>query len=198
MLSKSERTRQFIIERSAPIFNTKGFAATTMSDIMEVTGLAKGGLYGNFESKDELAKESLLYCFERLQMSVRDKIRQAHTAKEKLIAILQFYKNYSSHPVIEGGCPLLNAAIDADDQWPQLRDIALKFMKESVASVAHIIQQGIEHKEFKATINPQEEAESIFASIEGAIMMSKLAGSPKILNRMLDRIHRTILNDYSI
>jgi AcrR family transcriptional regulator len=198
MPSKSERTRQFIIEKAAPVFNTRGYAATSMSDIMEVTGLAKGGLYGHFESKDELAKESLKYCFDLLQLAIRERIRQKVTARDKLTEILHFYKNYSTHPVIEGGCPLLNAAIDADDQWPILRDIALKFMRESVTALSHIIQQGIEHKEFNASIHAQEEAENIFATIEGGIMMSKLSGSPKILNRILDRIYQTVIHDFSI
>ncbi len=54
-MSKAERTRQFIIEQAAPIFNTKGIAGTAMSDIMSATKMAKGGLYGNFESKEDLA-----------------------------------------------------------------------------------------------------------------------------------------------
>ncbi|RZK05397.1 MAG: TetR/AcrR family transcriptional regulator, partial [Flavobacterium sp.] len=45
-MSKSEQTKQFIIEKAAPIFNKKGFAGTSMNDILEATGLAKGGVYG--------------------------------------------------------------------------------------------------------------------------------------------------------
>jgi len=50
-MTKSERTRQFIIETSAPIFNTKGIAATAYSDVMQATKMAKGGLYGLSWSK---------------------------------------------------------------------------------------------------------------------------------------------------
>jgi len=55
MMSKAERTKQFIIERTAPIFNSKGYAGTSMNDIMNATGLTKGSIYGNFENKDEVA-----------------------------------------------------------------------------------------------------------------------------------------------
>ena len=34
-MSKGEQTRQFIIEKAAPLFNIKGIEATAMSDIME-------------------------------------------------------------------------------------------------------------------------------------------------------------------
>ena len=54
-LKKSARTRQFIVEKSAPIFNKKGYSGTSLHDLTEATGLTKGGIYGNFENKDEIA-----------------------------------------------------------------------------------------------------------------------------------------------
>ena len=53
-MSKAEKTKEFIIEKSAPIFNKKGYAGTSLADIMEATNLTKGSIYGNFENKDEL------------------------------------------------------------------------------------------------------------------------------------------------
>ena len=58
-MTKSERTRLFIVEKTAPLFNTKGFDGTTLSDLSEATGLTKGALYGNFADKDEIAVEAL-------------------------------------------------------------------------------------------------------------------------------------------
>ncbi len=197
MASKSDRTRQFIIEQAAPLFNTKGYAATSMSDIMEVTGLAKGGLYGNFESKDQLAKEALIFSFNELNSALRAKTRQETTYKGKLLAILDFYKNYTTHPVIEGGCPLLNAAIDADDQLPFLREVAHQFLKDSLSAITAIIAKGKVNGEFKPDLNAADEAEWIFATLEGGIMMSKLAGTSKILNRLLDRIISEVNIKYS-
>ena len=54
-MSKAGRTRQFIIETTAGIFNTKGYAGTSMSDITEATGLTKGSIYGNFGNKEDVA-----------------------------------------------------------------------------------------------------------------------------------------------
>ena len=53
--TKAERTRNFIIEKTAEIFNRKGYAGTSMSDITEATGLTKGSIYGNFENKEDVA-----------------------------------------------------------------------------------------------------------------------------------------------
>ena len=53
--SRSEKTRQLIIETAAPIFNKKGYAGTSLSDLTQATGLTKGSIYGNFKNKDEVA-----------------------------------------------------------------------------------------------------------------------------------------------
>jgi TetR/AcrR family transcriptional regulator, transcriptional repressor for nem operon len=39
---KGERTRKMIVERSAEVFNTKGYFGTSMSDLVRETGLEKG------------------------------------------------------------------------------------------------------------------------------------------------------------
>ena len=54
-MSKSENTKAYIIERTAPVFNKKGYTGTSLADLTEATGLTKGALYGNFKNKDEIA-----------------------------------------------------------------------------------------------------------------------------------------------
>ncbi len=51
MTTKSDRTKQFILEKVAPVFNKNGYFGTSMSDITEATGLTKGAIYGNFKNK---------------------------------------------------------------------------------------------------------------------------------------------------
>src|SRR5215204_2083640 len=91
VLSKSERTRSFIIEKAAPLFNKKGYAGTSMSDIMVATGLAKGGVYGNFESKDEIAAAAFEFSLNKIRTELLFTINQHSTALGKLFAILAFY-----------------------------------------------------------------------------------------------------------
>jgi len=62
MMSKGEATRQRIVEAAAPLFNQRGFAGCSMQDVLDATGLEKGGLYRHFGSKEELAAESFTYA----------------------------------------------------------------------------------------------------------------------------------------
>lgn len=61
-MSKGEKTRRYIIQRSAELFNVKGYAGASLSDITEQTGIKRGGIYRYFESKDEIAAEAFDYA----------------------------------------------------------------------------------------------------------------------------------------
>jgi AcrR family transcriptional regulator len=65
-MSKSEQTKAFIIEKTAPIFNKKGYAGTSLSDMTEATNLTKGSIYGNFANKDEVALAAFDYNLGRV------------------------------------------------------------------------------------------------------------------------------------
>ena len=62
-LTKGERTRASIVREAAELFNTHGFAGTSLSDVLAATGLEKGGLYNHFPGgKVELAEAALTYA----------------------------------------------------------------------------------------------------------------------------------------
>ena len=51
-MGKAEETRQYIIEKSALIFNKQGYAGTSINDITDAVNMTKGAIYGNFENKE--------------------------------------------------------------------------------------------------------------------------------------------------
>lgn len=53
-LTKGERTRQAVMDAAYSLFLEKGFSATSMRQIAERAGLALGGIYNHFSSKDEI------------------------------------------------------------------------------------------------------------------------------------------------
>ena len=85
-MTKAERTKKFIVEKAADLINRKGIAGTSLSDIMEATQLAKGGVYGNFESKDAICREAFNYLAEKQYGSIKQKLDAQPTAKLKLFA----------------------------------------------------------------------------------------------------------------
>jgi TetR/AcrR family transcriptional repressor of nem operon len=198
IVSKAEKTKEFIIAKAAPLFNKKGYAGTSMSDIMKATGLAKGGLYGNFENKDEIAALAFEYSYNQLKEDIGQKVRAKKTGVEKLLTILQYYKNYTISPPIDGGCPLMNTAIDADDAYPFLKKKARQALQEMIGSLQHILKMGIQEGSFRSDLNVKKEAELIFAQIEGGIMMAKVLDDVTVLNRLIDNLRYRMETEYMI
>jgi len=84
-LSKADRTRQFIIETTAGIFNKKGYAGTSLSDLTEATGLTKGSIYGNFESKEEVALAVFDHNYTKMSKAITQHIQRANSYYDKLM-----------------------------------------------------------------------------------------------------------------
>jgi len=189
-MSKGEQTRQMIIEQSASIFNKKGIAATAMSDIMDATDLSKGSLYVHFDNKDVLAEAVVDYNMELLVQRTLAVINRHENPKDKLFAYIDAYRN-PLNPMVDGGCPMLNFGMEADDQNEVVREKVAVMVNRSQQLIIDIIAQGIRQGIFKADWNYKEFATIMFAMIEGGILISKTTrkiDKVAIINRNLKKM----------
>ncbi|GAB3959571.1 TetR/AcrR family transcriptional regulator [Spirosoma harenae] len=191
-LSKAERTRQFIIESTAGIFNKKGYSGTSLSDLTEATGLTKGSIYGNFGSKEEVALACFDYNLSKINQAVHQRLAQETTFEQKLMVYAKIYHSFSGIPFPEGGCPILNTAIDADDTNNLLKDRAAKAIQTWKKRLIELIRGGIDAGEFKADALPEQTALSIIALIEGGIMIAKATNNPASLTKILKTVEMLI------
>ncbi len=175
-MTKGEQTKQFIIEQAAPIFNTKGIAATSMSDLMESTKLSKGSLYVHFENKDILARAAVDYTMQILKEKVSEAINSFTNPKDKLFAYIDLFNN-PLEPMVVGGCPILNFGSEADDTNETVKLKVNKVINLSQEIIAEIIEEGINRGVFKPAWDATEFATIMFAMIEGGIMISRMAGN---------------------
>jgi TetR/AcrR family transcriptional regulator, transcriptional repressor for nem operon len=191
-ITKAERTRQYIIEQAAHLFNQRGYSGTSLQDIMAATGLTKGGIYGHFESKEEIALAAFHYASGIILQLLSQTVNAHQTAVAKLEALLNFYKKYLISPPITGGCPVLNTSVEADDTNPLLRASVVKVLNKMHRSLEYIVQQGIQNGELKASANPEQFAILFISMIEGGVMVSKAYGNPLYLNTVLKQLHNMI------
>lgn len=191
-LSKADRTRQFIIETTAGIFNMKGYAGTSMSDITEATGLSKGSIYGNFGNKEDVALAVFDYNHGKVHGIIQQRIMAAKSYHDKLMVYAQVYDQFTRSTFPVGGCPILNTAVEADDTNSLLKDRAAKAILRWKKSVQDLIQAGIEAGEFRDGLDHQRLALSIVALIEGGIMISKVTNSQACLDKIMNTVELLI------
>ncbi len=175
-MTKSEKTRRFIIEKSAAIFNKKGVAGTSISDLMASTKLAKGGIYGNFNSKEEISAEVFDYLISKVSSALDKATAGKATARESLFAILGYYEDSLATSEM-GGCPMLNFGTEADDTNPDLRGRVAKAIKKSQQRIARAIEEGKSAGEFDKRTDSSIFAIKMFTMIEGAIFVSRVTGN---------------------
>lgn len=192
-MSKAEKTRQFIIEKTAPVFNKKGYVGTSLNDMIEVTGLTKGSIYGNFENKDEVMIAAFEYNLKMLRQRFNTDIGNKATYKEKLYSYPERYRAYFDKLIASGGCPIQNTAVEADDTHPVLKDMAMEAILSWKNSIVNLIEKGIEAGEFKASeINPERVALTMVATIEGAVLITRLTGRLDHLGSIMDSVKKMI------
>jgi TetR/AcrR family transcriptional repressor of nem operon len=178
-MRKGEQTRQEIIRKAAPIFNQRGYEGAALSDLMEATGLEKGGIYRHFSSKEALAAEAFDYAW---QETLGARIHDLDTISNTVDWLKQLVANFvERRGIIPGGCPLLNTAMDADDGNTVLRDRARKALRGWQNYIISMVRAGIKAREIRPRISAKKLATLIISSLEGAVMLYRLERSEEAL-----------------
>lgn len=171
-MSKGDETRQKIIAKAAELFNQRGLEGTSMADLMEATGLEKGGIYRHFPSKEAVAAEAFDYAWEEaFQERVRDLDSIPGSVDRLKHLIANFVERRSTIP---GGCPLLNTAVESDDGNPILRERARQALGKWQNLLTSVINEGIQRREIRSGVDPNRLAMLVISTLEGALMISRL------------------------
>jgi len=171
-ISKGERTRQSIIQKAAAVFNQRGYEGTSLTDLMEETGLEKGGIYRHFASKEELAVAAFDYAWSTVR---QHRLRAIEGGSSPLTKLRNMIEDFAERPsVTPGGCPLLNTAVDADDGNPILRAHVRTALQGWVNRLEKLLQEGIDSGEIRKNIDPAAVASILVATLEGSMMMWRL------------------------
>ncbi|WP_333577493.1 TetR/AcrR family transcriptional regulator [Sphingobacterium sp.] len=193
-ITKSENTKRLIIEKTASVFNTKGYAGTSINDLMTATGLSKGCIYGNFENKDEIALQVFDHNFAKVTQHMKERILATDSSIERLLVYPQTYKNYFRYSYLQAGCPILNTATEADDTHPKLKERAQRALGFWKTSIENQIKRGIVRQEIKEETDPTEFAVIMISMIEGAFMQAKVNNHMTELKIAMSFLEKLIRN----
>jgi AcrR family transcriptional regulator len=165
--------------KSAEIFNQRGYAGTSLNDIIADTGIKKGGIYRHFASKDEIALEAYNYAASMVARKFSEAVDQEQSASGKLVAFFRVYENVVNDPPFIGGCPMQNTAVESDDTHLELCGQARQGLHSFLDMMKRIIRDGIQAGEFREDLDVDALASFAFSLLEGGILLSKLDGDNK-------------------
>ncbi len=189
-MEKGEKTRQRVIAQAAPVFNQRGFAGTTFSELMEVTGLQKGGIYRHFAGKEMLAVEAFDYASEIATRLRFEGIDRKHGAVQSL---KQFVSNFARlRSPIAGGCPIWNTAMDCDDGNPVLRERARSALRAWLDRIGALVREGKAAGEIVESVDTDSLAILLVCSLEGALTGARLLDDEGPLTAIESHLHAVL------
>jgi TetR/AcrR family transcriptional regulator, transcriptional repressor for nem operon len=192
IMSKAIQTKRYIVEKAAVLFNSKGYAGTSLDDILRATGLSKGGVYANFRNKEEIALEAFNYAVEEVNRQVRARTQGIPQVLDKLRAVVDFYQEHILNPPIAGGCPIQNTAVEADDNHERLRQHAIEVLDDWQARIVHALEKGKGRGEVCPETDSYAFAMRFIGTLEGGILMAQLYKDIRYFEAMAAQLRRMI------
>lgn len=168
MGQKGENTRREIINKSLMLFSVKGYFNTSINDILEETGLTKGGIYGHFNNKEEIwnaAYQEAASIWKKIIFKDLKPVTDPLTRIEMLIE--HDMRDYIGSNVFPGGCFFLNMLVDLSGQSKEMSD----FVWNGFEGIMRIIESWIEEADklnmLKPDLNCKEISKFIVISLNG-------------------------------
>lgn len=194
-MTKGEQTRQHIIQEAATLFNQRGYSGLSISDVMQCTGLQKGGIYRHFESKEQLALAAFDYAQQQSTTRLEAALAAESDAVQQLLAFVRAFQAFTARPPVPGGCPILNTIVDSDDGDPALRERVAEVVSKWQALLEGIVATGVAQGRIRADADPSAVAGLVIATLEGGILLSRAHRSTVYMQYAADHLVQHIQRD---
>jgi TetR/AcrR family transcriptional regulator, transcriptional repressor for nem operon len=197
-LSKGEETRQRIIVEAASLFNQRGYEGCSIQDIMNATGLEKGGIYRHFESKEELAAEAFDFAW---ATTIERRRQKLDSIPDHVSRLRQHIANFVTRAGIPGGCPLLNTAVysgnGSGNGWEDGPANGNPVLRERVRAALHgwqrmlgqIVEDGKKAETIRVEVDACKLANLIIGTVEGAMLIGRIEGSDQPIRDALEHLN---------
>lgn len=129
-MRKGDATRARILEETARQAALRGFGAVSLNDVAEAVGLSKSGLFKHFESKEAMELVALEQEFDRFVEFVWSPAEALPPGRARLETIFERWLDWSEVEKAAGGCLIMAASIELDDQPGPLRDLLQKRVRQ--------------------------------------------------------------------
>ncbi len=169
------------------LFNTKGYHATSISDIIEASGVQRGNLYFHFKNKEELAL-ALIEEARKEYMAYLNARVKGRSGMAKLDSVPDAIYEYHSGKKFIGGCIFGNIALEMGDQNAEFQSAIRAVFDQWAGLIMSLLEEALRKGERSTHMKPYPLARHIVASLEGGIMLSRLTKDKKDILNSLDAI----------
>jgi AcrR family transcriptional regulator len=186
-MPETVNTRDRLIDSARYLFWERGFAETSMVDLLTHARVNSGSFYHFFESKEALLRAVLEDYLHLLKPMVVDPaFAQTNEPMARIFAILAGYRARILQTDCKYGCPLGRLALEIDpENLP-----AHKLIAENFQSWIGVVRECIEQLKDRLpkSTNPDALSTYVLAVMEGGVMLSRSYGSVEPFDRAIGQL----------
>ena len=185
--SKGEKTRDHILKTTRKILVAQGFHNTSISAVIEATGVKKGNLYYHFASKEDLGLAVLEDAKDEF-FSLLAKALVGHGPLAKIINSCKAICAEQEKNNFVGGCLFGNTALEMTDSNEKFSGVIQEVFTRWTGLLEEHLDEAKKASLLPAATQPRLLAKTVVATLEGAIMMSRVSKDKNDLNDFLTAI----------
>ena len=186
-MPKGPNTRDRLIDSARYLFWERGFAGTSMADLLAHAGANSGSFYHFFESKEALLRAVLAGYLRALRPVVVDPaFAKTDEPVARIFAILAGYRERILETNSKYGCPLGRLALEIDPENRPAHKLIAENFQGWIASVRECLEQ------MKNRLPKDTDLEAlstyVLAIMEGGVMLSRSYGSVEPFDRAVAQL----------
>jgi TetR/AcrR family transcriptional regulator, transcriptional repressor for nem operon len=195
--SKGERTRERILDLTYESVIRKGFAATSIEELVEAAGITKSGFFYHFKDKSDLARQLIEAYTQRNARFLDDMTGRARELSEDpLHSFLIFLKLYAEkmeektagHP----GCMVATVTFQ-DQSWdPATRQLVVDMVVEWRTRFVAWLEEIARAYPPKGKASLEDLADAILAFTYGGMTLVRALGEPRAIARQTLLFRETV------
>lgn len=174
MARPREFDEQEVIAKAQEAFWANGYGASSVTDLMDATGLAKGSLYKGFVDKQHLFLQALDSYLDAGHQGLLELNASSGSGREAMERFFAGVVRMSTGTGVRRGCLAVNSSIELGPHDSQVRNRLRRYSRQQEAALAAILQRGIADGSLRADLDPQAEARQIITITDGMHVRSKL------------------------
>lgn len=173
MYSVFMSTPERLIESTRELLWERGYVGTSPKAILERAGAGQGSMYHHFKGKPDLALAAIRRTAGELRATAEGVLGGPGTPYERIAAYLRRERD------VLRGCPIGRLTMDPDvitsDELRAPVDETLDWIRERLAG---IVEEGKQQGQFAASLDGEEIAAAILATLQGGYVLARASGSP--------------------
>lgn len=192
-MGKGAQTRDQILERAAAIASRDGLEGLSIGSLAGDLGMSKSGLFAHFGSKEELQLQVLRAAAARFANVVLMPALAAPRGEPRLRALFENWFAWEQESAA-GGCIMIAASVELDDQPGPLRDYLVEVQQQWLGALARAARLAVEEGHFRADLDDDQFAFEMKSLMLGFHDLKRLLRDPSAEARVRTAFERLILS----